>query len=153
MHLLFHMNLRPSGSLLKGRLLLMDGHRLKQRYIATSGAPQWQQWQDQGARGKGPIPRCDQVGLPEYTVCTTRHTSDIPGISGGCYDILPVTLPALKCGTARSHFLIHYDANAPGSAGCIVLTTEGGWAHFEGQMAELREGGIDQLPLQVDYSY
>jgi hypothetical protein len=56
-----------------------------------------------------------------------------------------------ECGEKRSHFGIHRDANAPGSAGCIVLPTQTGWNSFKRQMEDLADAGIKQIPLQIDY--
>jgi hypothetical protein len=150
--LLFHIDLRTATHLLDGRLLLMDGHNVRSRFIATSGAPQWQQRGDFTAKGRGPIPRPDICGLECYQVDTRPHwVPDVAGIEGEFYEIHPteVTIPG---GEKRSHFGIHRDANAPGSAGCIVLPTKSGWDSFKSQMKRLEGMGIKQIPLQVDYA-
>ena len=154
-YLLFSMELRPASQLLRGRLVLMEGARMREQYIATSGAPQWQQWNDQGVKAAGPIPRCDQVGIPFYEVLTKADfvpASVQPGIAGNFYEIFPNQVTT-KEGSKRSHFGIHFDANAPGSAGCVVLTTDGGWEGFQRQMARLSAAGVERLPLQIVYSF
>lgn len=150
--LLFHIDLRPSNSIIDGRLLLMDGPKIRERFIATSGAPQWQQRGDYDKKARGPIPRPDKAGLDWYEVATKPDwVPDVPGIEGEFYEIFPTEV-TLADGDKRSHFGIHRDANAPGSAGCIVLPTPAGWSAFKQQMARLHNSGVDRLPLQIDYA-
>ena len=150
--LLFHIDLRPQSSIVDGRLLLMEGHKVRERFVATSGAPQWQQPGDFKQRARGPIPRPDKVGIECYEVATKPEwVPDVPGIEGEFFEIFPTTV-TLGDGSERSHFGVHRDANAPGSAGCIVLPTPGGWEGFKSQMAKLAKCGVSRIPLQIDYA-
>ena len=150
--LLFHLDLRAAPGIIDGRLLLMEGHKVRERFVATSGAPQWQQPGDFTQKARGPIPRPDKVGIDCYEVGTTPEwVPEVPGIEGEFFEVWPTEV-VLPDGSKRSHFGIHRDANAPGSAGCIVLPTPGAWAGFKRQMAELAKQGIKRIPLQIDYS-
>ena len=53
---------------------------------------------------------------------------DTKGVEGSFYQILPFEVPT--DGAIRGDFGIHFDANVPGSLGCIVLTTQRGWDAF-----------------------
>lgn len=150
-HLFLHMALQSSGELLEGRLLLMEGPKIIKRYRVTTGCPGWQQWDDQDKLARGPIPRCDLVGIDHYEVVTKAdYVPEVIGIEGNFYEILPTEVSIY--GIARSHFGIHRDANVPGSSGCPVLTTQNGWADFQKQMAEINKE-YERIPLQVDYSF
>ena len=48
-------------------------------------------------------------------------------------------------------FLVHKDANLPGSFGCIVMTPDR-FKDFEKQIAKLKAKGVKKIPLQVQYS-
>jgi hypothetical protein len=150
--LLFHIDLRKSGGIIDGRLLLMEGSKIRERYIATSGTPDWQRRGDFDEIAKGPIPRPDIVNLDCYKVLTKAdYVPEVVGIEGNFYAILPnaVQVPG---GPKRSHFGIHRDANVPGSAGCVVLPTKIGWEAFQKQMKRLQDEGIEEIDLQIDYA-
>lgn len=103
----------------------------------------------------------DRGGLipPEYRVPGLKswqlHTEPIDlthnlGVQGNFYKIDPHQVTTDK-GGLRSDFGIHKDANVPGSLGCIVLTADR-FKHFEKEMSQLSEQGVDSLPLFVTYS-
>ncbi|MBD2775177.1 hypothetical protein ICL16_24720 [Iningainema sp. BLCCT55] len=54
-------------------------------------------------------------------------------------------------GQQRGDFGIHRDANVPGSAGCVVLTTIPGWEGFQLDMRNLATSGVQKVPLLVSY--
>lgn len=146
----FRMDLKESSTLLMGTLELIkpDGNR---HFVATSGltgcqAPRCQSW-----RGRGPIPAVRNVGLPHYTVSTKPFDErNVVGVEGNFYYIEPATV--LIDGVWRSEFGIHRDANAPGSAGCIVLRQAAEWTAFQEHMRDLKRAGHDIVPLHVEYN-
>ncbi len=76
--------------------------------------------------GKGPIPANNVIGVDCYSVSTTPiYMPGVKGVEGNFYKINPhmVTVNGLK----RGDFGVHFDANAPGSSGCVVLRTSVGW--------------------------
>lgn len=143
--LLFEMELKPSNELLYGNLQLVypDGNAIN--YLATSGCTQWQQPEDQSARARGPIP----AGA-EYTIPTTPYWVDTRGIEGWFFHITPD--PVEINGVIRGEFGVHFDANVPGSAGCIVLSRISGWRRFCERMQAIAKSGVKFVPLSVQYS-
>lgn len=149
--LLFHQELRQSSQLIEGRLLLLDSYKIKNTYIATSGSIGNQSPNSTDDRGRGPIPPLGAVGIDHYTVTTSPLSMPgIKGVEGNFYKINPhfVQIDGVK----RGDFGIHRDANAPGSAGCVVLRTTTGWAGFEADMKTLFSAGVHQIPLLVSYT-
>jgi hypothetical protein len=150
-YLFFHIDLRPSSKIIDGRMQLMDGAKIIERYIATSGLPQWQQRGDHTQKARGPIPRPDKVGIQYYEVSTTsEYVPDVPGISGEFFPIFPTEVE-LADGRKRSHFGIHVDANTPGSAGCPVIVNPEAFDAFCERMKALGDQGFATIPLQIDY--
>lgn len=141
--LLFTMDLGASVDLIYGNLQLNypDGKLID--YLATSGCAQWQQPEDQSARARGPIPAWN------YKVPTTPYWVDTRGIEGWFFHITPD--PVIINGVTRGEFGIHYDANVPGSAGCIVLKNFPGWQRFCDRMEAIAKSGIKSIPLSVNY--
>jgi len=167
--LLFRMDLteEPEDELNFGTLFVMDGDSQDPAvppFKVTSGVRGAQAKGDQSLRGLGPIPGNRKVGLSGYSVRTTpfderisvtppesRHL--VVGIDGNFYFIEPefVTVD----GVTRSEFGIHNDANrvsSPGSAGCIVLATNGEWARFENFMTSYKKKGFATISLIVEYN-
>lgn len=147
-HLFFHMHLRQSSDLLEGRLILLEDGKLVDTYIATSGCPGCQHKLAQDDKGKGPLPSNYGLGLDCYTVMSAPiDLSGTKGVEGNFYKINPHTVKI--AGIERGDFGIHFDANAPGSAGCIVLRTPKGWTEFKHKMRSINQ---EILPLIVSYS-
>lgn len=150
-HFLFYMHLEKSSSLLEGRLLLVEGNNVEETCIATSGCIGHQFKAAQSEKGKGPIPSCLTVGIKSYRVST--HPIDLSGNKGVRGDFFHITPdPVTVDGVKRGEFGIHFDANVPGSAGCIVLRTEKGWAFLKKVMQQLRQQGFNEVNLIVSYS-
>lgn len=151
--LVFHNHLYDSNSLIEGRLLLLETQSAKivDEFRATSGSPRWQEADEVSAIGRGSIPKNSDVGIDHYTVRTKPlDLSSVKGVEGAFYKIDPHQVQIN--GVARGDFGIHRDANVPGSAGCVVLTSQTGWQAFQRYMNELASAGIKQIPLLVSYS-
>lgn len=144
--LAFTMELTTSNDLTYGSLKLVypDGQYID--YVATSGCQQWQQPGDEWVRGKGPIP----AGF-EYKIPTTPYWVETRGIEGYFFHITPDPI-SKNSGNIRSELGIHFDANAPGSAGCIVLKNFSGWQRFCDRMRAIAKSGIKSIPLSVSYT-
>ena len=120
-------------------------------WIATSSHASKQYAESFHERG-GMLPPPYRVpGLKFYTVSTTPiPMPGTKGVEGNFYQILPFEVTTDK-GGKRSDFGIHRDANAPGSLGCIVMSSDR-FEQFEKAMSKLRNQGIAKLPLFVQYS-
>lgn len=143
--LIFEMQLKAADELLYGNLQLNypDGHKVD--YLASSGCAQWQRFKDQWARARGPIP------AGKYNIPTKPYWLDTRGIEGWFFHITPDPVVSPE-GVVRGEFGIHFDANVPGSAGCIVLTNRTGWKKFCERMDAIGRSGISYIPLEVAYS-
>ncbi len=151
--LLFHMDLTSSNSLISGRLILLDkdNSQIVERYIATSGCPGYQSFDSQKARGRGPIPAQYECGIGRYTVATKPiYMPQTKGVEGNFYKIDPHDVNIW--GNERGDFGVHADKNVPGSAGCVVLTTDEGWKGFQKQMTQIASTGVTSIPLLVSYA-
>ena len=145
----FRMNLKQSEQLLMGRLSVMDGENEVKSFLATSGLSGWQKPSCQSVRRRGPIPACKTVNISNYSVRTTPFDErGVPGIEGNFYYIEPdpVIVPP-----ARGEFGIHFDANVPGSAGCVVLRNRDEWEDFQDFMASYKRQGFPTISLVVEY--
>jgi hypothetical protein len=123
---------------------------------ATSGLPCHQKPNDYLIKGKGQIPPTEALlkRNGEYEIDTLAQVNNAKGIGGLIFPIYPelVKLETPEGATVtRSDFGIHFDANVPGSAGCIVLTDREEFAEFCEVMRGLVNRGITTLPLEVRY--
>jgi len=90
-------------------------------------------------------------GLEYWSVNTTPiPLNGVKGVEGNFYQLSPFAVTTDK-GGKRSDFGIHKDARAPGSLGCIVMSSDR-FLQFEAAMTRLRQQGIAKLPLFVQYS-
>lgn len=84
----------------------------------------------------------DKWSVDTNPVDLTHH----PGVRGNFYQLLPFEV-ITKAGTKRSNFGIHYDGNAPGSLGCIVMNRSNS-VEFERVIGNLRRcENVDRLAL------
>jgi hypothetical protein len=150
--LLYHQHLQRTTELIEGRLLLLDSApSILNTYIATSGLPNNQRFDCLSSPGRGPIPQNSIVGIDCYSVVTKPiYMPGVKGVEGNFYQISPheVTIN----GVERGDFGVHFDANVPGSSGCVVLRTNEGWQAFEKDMQGLLTSGVKEIPLLVSYS-
>lgn len=152
--LLYHQHLARTPELIEGRLLLIDdsAKKIANTYIATSGLPSYQTVDDLCSPGRGAIPQNNPIGLDRYIVDTSPlDLSSVKGVEGDFYKISPDTVLTSN-GTLRGDFGIHFDANVPGSSGCVVLRTGVGWQAFKKDMKVLLTSGVKEIPLLVSYS-
>jgi hypothetical protein len=151
--LLFHQPLRSTPDLIEGRLLLLESlsPSIANTYIATSGLPNNQSVTCLSSPGKGPIPANNVIGIDHYQVATTPiYMPGVKGVEGNFYKIDPHMV--MVNGVERGDFGVHFDANVPGSSGCVVLRTSVGWEAFEKDMKNLLTSGVKEIPLLVSSS-
>jgi hypothetical protein len=98
---------------------------------------------------QGPIPSQKKVETTRYMVDSDPLILSNPGIAGKFYKINP-HLVKVK-GTTRGDFGIHFDANVPGTAGCIGIEDPQQWAGFQKLMKHYSQSGLTQIPLLVAY--
>jgi hypothetical protein len=141
--LVFTMSLGQSKELILGSLKLLypDGQIID--YLATSGLPDFQRQGDQWARGKGPIPK------GEYEIPSEPYWLNTRGVEGLFFHITPD--PVGSGNRIRSELGIHYDANVPGTSGCIGLINWEGWDGFCRRMATIASLGVKSVSLEVKY--
>jgi hypothetical protein len=154
MLLFFSMQLDETPALNRGRLFLIDEEKgIIGRWVATSGLGQFQEAGDWSKQGGGVIPATYQLSkdLPFYTVATKpTDLRNVKGVEGNGYVISPYQVTT-KEGVSRSDLLIHKDANAPGSLGCIVLPPEE-FTSFE-KVYQTSCHKLDSVNLLVGYCY
>ncbi len=146
----FRMPLKQTDELLIGELSIMDGDTEINSFLVTSGLPGCQSLEHQSARGRGPIPACQKVGISNYSVRTTPFDQrGTTGIEGNFYYIEPdpVDVPP-----RRGEFGIHFDANVPGSKGCVVFRKRGEWEDFQDFMLQYKRQGFQSISLIVEYN-
>ena len=141
--LTFTMTLGRSQELILGNLELVYPSGEKVDYLTTSGIPDWQRPEDQWSRGKGPIPAGD------YEIPSEPYWLDTRGVEGFFFHITPD--PVSSGDRIRSELGVHYDANVPGTAGCIGFINPDGWERFLRRMAKIAALGVKSLPLKVKY--
>ena len=141
--LLFEMRLDTSYALLEGLLHLSypDGSTIS--YRATSGCAGWQQPGDEWIRGKGPIPAGD------YEIPSNPYWLDTRGVEGYFFHITPD--PVGSGDRIRAELGVHFDANVPGTAGCIGIMNLEGWRGFCRRLSEIAALGFTKVPLTVRY--
>jgi hypothetical protein len=141
--LAFTMSLGKSKELISGSLKLIYPNGEIIDYLARSGLPDWQRPEDQWTRAKGPI----HAG--EYAIPSEAYWLDTRGVEGLFFHITPD--PVGSGDLTRSELGIHYDANVPGTSGCIGLINWEGWQGFCRRMAKIASLGVKSLPLKVQY--
>ncbi|MEG5018256.1 MULTISPECIES: hypothetical protein [unclassified Microcoleus] len=137
------MSLAQSFELIYGNLQLVypDGKAID--YLATSGCADYQRPGDEWVRGKGPIP------AGEYQIPTEPYWLDTRGVEGLFFHITPD--PVVSVHGIRAELGLHFDANVPGSAGCVVLRNQEGWRRLCDRLASIANLGVKSLPLTVKY--
>jgi hypothetical protein len=139
----FTMPLRKSQTLITGSLTLTypDGQVIE--YLATSGLPDYQRPGNEWIRGKGPIPG------GQYQIPTEPYFLETRGVEGLFFHITPD--PVGSGDRIRSELGIHYDANVPGTSGCIGIINWQGWERFCRRLRSIAAQRIESIPLKVEY--
>ena len=147
---LFKMELRETSTLINGNLFLFSNEDFTDQAfdaVATSGLTRNQGLDDIWVRRHGPIPN-----LPNLRISTEGvNLASNPGIQGMFFPILPFTLRRHD-GYTRSDFGVHFDANTPGSAGCIVIRNRNTFDRFTDIMNETKAAGLETIPLKIEYN-
>jgi hypothetical protein len=145
----------PQGSddaLITGTFDLIGTQKPRQ-FTCTSGQPGYQYQGSTHMKGKGPLPSCAEIGIDNYWILTEElERFETKGIEGYAFHIVPD--PVEIRGIVRGEFMVHNDTNRavfPGSSGCIVFIFDNGWNIWRDCMKELREKGIEKIPLKVLY--
>lgn len=112
---------------------------------ATSGAPGFQSNANYWTVGKGPLP----PGV-NYSVKMEPEPKEARGIEGDFFRVHPVKMT--NGATERAGFGIHRDANAPGSAGCIVILGRLHFARFTVWALTQLELGFPLVKLEARYN-
>ncbi|MFB2833490.1 hypothetical protein [Floridanema evergladense] len=144
--LVFSMKLHDTSQLVYGNLALIYPSGETINYLCTSGCTGFQDKDDQWVRARGPIPQRE-----DYFVPTKPYYLPTKGIEGNFYHIQPDPVKN-AAGIIRGEFGIHFDANVPGSAGCIVFKNRSGWRAFEERMIAIHKLGIKTISLKVEYN-
>ena len=119
-------------------------------WMATSSVASRQTYNKQFQR-YGCIPANNVIRTRKYHILTTPEDSrHVKGVEGSFYRIYPNTIFTSK-GTKRTAIGIHKDANLPGSLGCIVMSSDR-FIRFEREISKIKDRGITEIPLQVQYS-
>jgi hypothetical protein len=141
--LIFTMPLGVSQNLILGNLRLVYPDGTPIDYLATSGLPAYQRSNDQWVRGKGPIP------AGEYQIPSEPYWLETRGVEGYFFHITPD--PVGSGNRIRAELGIHFDANLPGTSGCIGLINLEGWQGFCRRMANIASLNIESISLKVKY--
>lgn len=143
---------KPNYLLQVGKLsIVQDGKIGNNHFIATSGCSGWQFKGAWRHKGKGCIPKPIDTGIDCFTTSTMAlWLPNVKGVEGSFFPIAPFQVK-LSGGVTRGDFGIHFDANVPGSAGCIVIRNQPDWTRFLSQMKDFNRMGVKAIPLQVIY--
>lgn len=151
--LAFEMNLpaKPTNRFVLGKLLVRKEPGAAGVAIqATSGCIGNQFFRAWNRKGKGCIPPTTEIAPRHWTVSTQRlWMPDVRGVEGSFYAIAPFQIKIDQ--VLRGDFGCHFDANVPGSAGCIVFPIQQHWDVFRASMASFRAAGYQSIPLSVRY--
>jgi hypothetical protein len=143
--LIFCLTPRRSDDLIIGVLHLKQDDKIINSYQATSSLPGRQYWGSWERKGGLIPPR----GAEGYQMdISPLWMPDIKGVEGSFYQIWPFEVPT--DGATRGDFGIHFDANQPGSLGCVVLETQKGWDAFRRDM-KMVAATQQQIKMLIDY--
>ena len=155
----FIMKPARKGELIIGTLALESGREpegidLVDLWPVTSGCRWNQATESCWTRNRGLLPPSNAI-QGEYSIGTEiGHSTNLKAVGEHLFTIWPLTVWDLGGNYKRQGLAVHFDANhatSPGSGGCIVLTDLAEWESFMGQMKELCDSGIKEVPLTVEY--
>jgi hypothetical protein len=142
----FTLDTDTSLDLIEGTLKFYRNGELFNEYRATSSVAGKQAngaWKKRG----GLIPPSTEIAKEYLVDVKPIYMPKVKGVEGNFYVISPYSVPT-EGGVTRGDFGIHFDANVPGSLGCVVLRTRRGWEAFQRDIAAT---GLKQVPLVVEY--
>ena len=149
----FSMAVKRSGDLLEGVLEFICDEKVYNTIRCTSSVRGRQYSGAWNIKG-GLIPPTSVAKAKTgagYTVKTDPiYMPNVIGVSGNFYQIFPFQFQT--DGAVRGDFGIHNDANAPGSLGCIVATTDRGWTAIQREFKKLEGIGVKSVELIIEYS-
>lgn len=141
-------DLKVNPYVIKWGKLILDNGASKISFMATSGIGGYQSLEHSGIRRKGRLPSCKQASIPNYTLSLNGiYLPNVKGVNGLFYPILPFEVNSVN--GKRSDLGIHFDANVPGSSGCIVIKQIDHWETFKKAMKHIASTGIKSIPLFV----
>lgn len=141
----FVMDLFNSNVLIEGLLFLIKDGKEINSFKATSGVPGCQSVNFCNQPRRGPIPPLNYMVDTEPVALY-----NVKGVEGNFFIIRPTKITYM--GVSRGDFGVHYDANVPGSAGCLVLRTRLGWEAYQREMDKIEKKGIRRIPLSIFYT-
>lgn len=114
----------------KGKLLSLDTKtaQIDGEFKAVSGVGGIE-----SQSGRGPIPSVNRVNLSHYSVNVKPLYLSLKGIEGNFYKINPHLVKVN--GNTRGDFGVHFDANVPGTAGCLGIPNPKDWLQFQKLMS------------------
>ena len=113
--------------------------------MATSGLPRFQSFGGWKTPRRGIIPP-----YHKFELSTNRlWLPNVKGVEGSFYAIAPFMVKVV--GVQRGDLGVHFDANVPGTAGCIAIKQQDHWDTFRKCMAEYNALRIKSIPLEVKY--
>ncbi len=143
----------PSARLEVGTLKYKSVESILYSWTCTSGLPNNQYSGSTRLKGKGPIPSCKYAQVECYEVSTKSILcNQVKGVEGSFFAITPYLVTLKGESLQRGDFGIHFDANVPGSSGCIVFRIQKEWDEFRLLMNSFQLAKIDRLRLHVSYS-
>jgi hypothetical protein len=152
--LVFSMPLDNTPALNRGRLVLYDFEQGQiGRWVATSGLGAWQKIGGWSKQGGGVIPapyQCNPSFANYWVQVAPIDLSHVKGVEGDAFPITPFEVRT-KEGVSRSDLLVHRDANAPGSLGCIVMA-DSEYADFQ-ETIDRELVGHERIKLFVQYDF
>lgn len=113
-------------------------------YKACSGCPGYQIFGSYWSVARSPIPPGQ-----DYKVDLKWTYSDLAGINGRYYHILPDPIVDASTGRQRTEIGLHQDNGAPGTSGCIGVVN-GDWSKLCQELDELAKFNR-YLKLEVSY--
>ena len=150
------MKLEDTDSLESGRLAICDyekGMSSDLIWKVSSGLPGHQTPDDISSVGRGELPPPYKTTNKIFYVSTRFATSDEIGIAGRYFFIEPEEVTLSDSGVTRSMLRVHFDANVPGTAGCIGVINKEAFEYFTGIMDYFKSVGIDKIPLFILYPF
>jgi hypothetical protein len=147
---LFKMQLANSSRLIWGNLFLFDaaGNQIFDA-VATSGQPGYQGADDLWTPRLGAIPALSGLKLDTQGI----YMPSTQGVNGWFFKIDPFWFTNPRTGRQeRGDFGVHFDANVPGSSGCIVIQNKRTFDRFRDIMVAARAAGVNQIPIEINYT-